>query len=61
LEEARVVYGPEVYAATGARGKAEAEKDIKAGHFRVRDWENRDPQIIHAFALHHVSWFVRVV
>ena len=38
LEEPRVVYGPEVYAAAKARGKAEAEKDIKAGRFRVRDW-----------------------
>jgi hypothetical protein len=32
------IYGPEVYAAARARGKAEAEKDIKAGHFQVRDW-----------------------
>ncbi len=38
LEEPRVVYGPEVYAAARARGKAEAVKDIKAGHFRLRDW-----------------------
>jgi len=37
LEQPPVVYGPEVTAAARARGKAEAEKDIKAGHFRVRD------------------------
>ncbi len=38
LEEPRVVYGPEATAAARARGKAEAQKDIKAGNFRVRDW-----------------------
>ena len=37
LEEPHVDYGPEVTAAAQARGKAEAEKDIKAGHFRVCD------------------------
>ena len=40
LEEPHIVYGPEVYAAARARGKAEAEEDIKAGRFRVRDWGN---------------------
>jgi hypothetical protein len=42
LEEPHIVYvyGAEVYAATRARGRAEAEKDIKAGLFRVRDWGN---------------------
>ena len=30
--------GPEAIAAARARGKAEAQKDIKASNFRVRDW-----------------------
>jgi hypothetical protein len=38
LEEPRVAYGPEATAAAIARGKAEAQKDIKACNFRVRDW-----------------------
>jgi hypothetical protein len=38
IVEPDVVYGPETIAAARARGKAEAQKDIKVGNFRVRDW-----------------------
>jgi hypothetical protein len=37
LEEPYTVFGPEVTAVSTARGKAEAESDIKAGHFRICD------------------------
>ena len=57
------VYGPELYAAGRARGKAEAQKDIKASHFRVRDWGKpsgkREIDIVTGYQIERIGFWNR--